>query len=392
MDGKYSVRPPADEQEIDLLIKIIMPVFNITQEHSDQWRQTVDPAEFRLIWNEKDCAGGLARIPMGQFFGGRSIPMVGIAAVGIAPEYRGGGAAATLMAEVLKELHEQGCPISTLYPATQTLYRKTGYEQAGGCFQITVPLDSIGRMDHTCQWRPVTPKDEATVKRLYGKSISDQNGPLDRGEYIWTRVYKPRYKEAEGFIAEDGSEAVGYLYVNRVSRDDYPYDMNVTDVAALNENAGRAAWQFLAQYRSLARNALLRRNPNDHFLAILPEQRYQINLFMHWMLRVVDVKAALEARGYRASQNAELHFKIHDQTITQNTGSYILNVENGTATVTAGGRGDLEMNIRGLAALYSGYRTAWQLHTAGFLHCDDQAAVTASSIFAGPDTWMPDTF
>src|SRR5579884_4207925 len=42
-------------------------------------------------------------IPMGQFFGGKSVPMVGVAGVGTSAQARGTGAAIALMTRILRE-------------------------------------------------------------------------------------------------------------------------------------------------------------------------------------------------------------------------------------------------------------------------------------------------
>lgn len=49
---------------------------------------------------------------MAQWWGGERVPMTGIAAVGIAPEYRGTGAAIALMQHTVKELHAKGYPLA----------------------------------------------------------------------------------------------------------------------------------------------------------------------------------------------------------------------------------------------------------------------------------------
>lgn len=86
---------------------------------------------FRIIRGLEQLVGGLATLDMGQWWGGVRVAMTGIAAVGIAPEYRGSGAAIALMQHTLRELYARGVPISALYPAVQSLYRKVGYEQGG---------------------------------------------------------------------------------------------------------------------------------------------------------------------------------------------------------------------------------------------------------------------
>ncbi|CAD5981580.1 GCN5-related N-acetyltransferase [Planktothrix tepida] len=48
---------------------------------------------------------------MGQWWGGKSIPVAGLASVGIAPEYRGGGVALELLRQTLRELYNQQIPL-----------------------------------------------------------------------------------------------------------------------------------------------------------------------------------------------------------------------------------------------------------------------------------------
>ena len=70
--------------------------------------------------------------------------MAGIGAVGVLPENWGRGAGSRLMQRTLRELREGGFCLSTLYPATLTLYRKAGYECAGGLYRIETRPDRIG--------------------------------------------------------------------------------------------------------------------------------------------------------------------------------------------------------------------------------------------------------
>lgn len=70
--------------------------------------------------------GGLAVYHMSQWFGGKTLPMAGIAAVGVLPEHRGQGVANRLLTQTIQELHSQQISISALYPATQAPYRKVG--------------------------------------------------------------------------------------------------------------------------------------------------------------------------------------------------------------------------------------------------------------------------
>ncbi|MBD0301974.1 MAG: GNAT family N-acetyltransferase, partial [Tolypothrix sp. T3-bin4] len=110
---------------------------------SESYFNRIGVENLRVIHQNEQIAGGLALISMGQWWGGVNVPMMGIAAVGIAPEYRGSGAAIALIQHTVKELYTNGVPISVLYPATQRLYRKAGYEQAGSACVWEIPAQSI---------------------------------------------------------------------------------------------------------------------------------------------------------------------------------------------------------------------------------------------------------
>ena len=55
-----------------------------------------------------EVLAGLGIYRLGQYFGGRSVPMAGIAAVGVPPEHRGRGVAKQLMTLTLQGLRDEG--------------------------------------------------------------------------------------------------------------------------------------------------------------------------------------------------------------------------------------------------------------------------------------------
>uniref|UniRef100_A0ACD5H2L2 GNAT family N-acetyltransferase n=1 Tax=Desertifilum tharense IPPAS B-1220 TaxID=1781255 RepID=A0ACD5H2L2_9CYAN len=88
--------------------------FNLSSpEYWDYYANNIGLENFRIVRQGETLQGGLALIKMGQWFGGQRVPMTGIAAVGIAPEYRGTGAAKTLMSEALRELQAQNTPFQS---------------------------------------------------------------------------------------------------------------------------------------------------------------------------------------------------------------------------------------------------------------------------------------
>jgi predicted acetyltransferase len=77
-----------------------------------------------------------------------------------------------------------------------------------------------------------------------------------------------------------------------------------------------------------------------------------------WMLRVVDVPAAVSARGFPPGLSASVPLEIHDKTRPANSGHWQLAVTGGKGTLipneSAPSPAPLTLGPRGLAALYAG--------------------------------------
>ena len=84
--------------------------------------------------------------------------------------------------------------------------------------------------------------------------------------------------------------------------------------------------------------------------------------------------------------------EVWDDLLPENNGKYVLGVSGGRGQVTKGGRGDLRLNVRGLAPLYTGLFTPYQLQLTGQLEATDNAIAVAALMFAGSEPWMPDFF
>jgi predicted acetyltransferase len=343
---------------------------------------------FRTLRQTGQIVGGLALLHMGQWFGGQCVPMTGIAAVGIAPEYRGAGAALSLMQQMLQELSANEVPLSALYPATQRLYRKVGYEQAGTLCGWEMPTESIQKQERS----PVQamPLSHETLQPLYQQQAKLTNGNLDRNAALWQQVLQPAEKETlYGYLLGPTDRPEGYLIYSQ-QRINGKTILQVKDWVVLSPAAVQGFWAFVADHRSMLKQVRWRGSAIDPLTLGLAEQTATLTFTERWMLRIVNVVKALEKRGYPAGVEAELHLEIHDDLLPENNGKFILSVSQGRGEVTPGGKGELQLDIRGLAPLYTGLFTPAQLQLTG--HLATAALSTATLLFAGTSPWMPDSF
>src|SRR5262249_15602767 len=125
---------------------------------------------------------------------------------------------------------------------------------------------------------------------------------------------------------------------------------------------------------------------------LLPEVEYTSELWSHWMVRVIDVAKALEARGYPRGVDVELHLDVADALLPDNAGRYVLAVEGGRGKVRRGGRGSIRLDVRGLAPLFTAHLPPQLLRVAGLVDAKDAELEKAALVFSGPAPWMPDGF
>lgn len=380
---------------MDSLVEILSWSFGFPPIDAEPWLRRGGIENVRVLRQGNAVLACLMLIPMGQFFGGRSVRMAGVAGVATAAAARGTGAATVLMRAAVEEMNASGYPISTLYPATRTLYRRAGYEPAGGRFEVTVPINKLKAFDRSAVIRPVEPKDEAAIEHAYTAYARDLPGHLDRGDYVWHRIKNPRGEIPRGFVIEgEGRRAGldGYLFLYEKKRLSYHYDLRITDIVARTPRAARRLLTFLADHNTMGETVAWFTGPSSRLVQALPEIGYEILLRDHWMLRIVDAQAALAARDYPAGIEMELHFQVTDDLIAENNGKFVLQVAGGKGRVKRGGRGRLQLDIRGLAALYSGHLAPISLEAAGLIEGPAAELSRAATVFAGPAPWMPDMF
>ncbi|WP_427161223.1 GNAT family N-acetyltransferase [Aliinostoc sp. HNIBRCY26] len=382
----------ARSEDMQQLGHIMEQCFIMSTGDSGVYTNLVGLDNLRVIYRDQQVAGGLVIYRMGQWWGGQCVPMGGVAAVGIAPEYRGDGAAIALIKNALWEMHSQEIPISVLYPATQRLYRKAGYEQAGSYCIWEIPSQSIQIREQPLPIQPVDSKNHDIFQNLNQQQGKLTPGYLDRHPALWQLLLHTEVSETlYSYVIGDKNQPQGYVIFTQERTKDSSI-LRVRDWVVLSHQAALSFWSFIANHRSQIDNIRWKSSITDSLTLLLPEQTAKICHSDRWMLRIVDICRALAVRGYPAGVEAELHLEVQDNLLTANQGKFILSVANGRGEVTKGGKGDFQLDIQSLAPLYSGLFTPYQLQLAGKLDATPTALSTATQIFASPSPWMMDFF
>jgi predicted acetyltransferase len=385
-----TVAAPKDVEEMKAFVPVHRRSYLMSPDDANAWAEWVPFENFRIAKRNGKAIGGMTLVPMGQWFGGRSVPMTGISSVGISPEERATGGGTTFMKVVLEELLAAGVPISSLYPATQTIYRRCGYELAGDYIRYRVNTDEIDVRDRTLEVELTTERD--AIVALYNERARRTAGNLDRTPHMWDRIFDP-YKTdgADAYLVNGASGPEGYVTYTRESSASVRAHMNAT-LVALTPAAARRILTFAVDHKSFIETFNWTGPAAEPFTFFLAEPRRKVQMSWPWMLRIVDVRSALTERGYPSSVEAELDLRVIDDVLPSNGGNFVLRVSGGKADVQTGGKGSMKIDVRGLASLFTGYMSAHELLATGYIEATDAELARATSIFAGPAPWLADFF
>jgi predicted acetyltransferase len=403
----FTLAIPADELELGACLAIVSVALHFERDLAERFAGIVGRENFRVVRDASGAiVGGLALHEMGQHFGGQRVAMSGVGAVGIAPEHRSTGAATAMMRLLARELHERGTPISTLYPATVPLYRRAGYELAGSRCEITIPIRRLTARDTQCDGLRIARIDEdcdrKEIESLYCGIARQTAGSLDRGKFSWRRIREPRGEPATGYkVTNARSEVEGYVYLQQKTPPTPHgtlFNLLIGDVQFTTPPAGRALLSFMRQHQSVCDAAILYGTPDHPLFALITERISTATHQFHWMLRITHVINAMQQRGWNPHVQAEVHLDVQDDVIASNAGRYVLRVQNGKVDVQRGGRGDVIIDVRGLASLYTGHLSPHDCLLLGQLHAADHVREARtdldglSAMFAGPRPWLSDMF
>jgi predicted acetyltransferase len=387
----FEIGAARGEADLHALARIEAWCFGVAEAAARVWLEKSGVEHVRVARRGAEILGGLIEIPMGQWFGGRSVPMLGVAGVAVAPATRGERVALTLMVDALRAARARGFVVSTLYPAAVALYRAAGYEYAGHRHRYKADLKALPTSHGELKLTRLEPDASGVVEALYRALALERTGYLDRGPYVWRRVRENREGEAnEAFGVWNGSSLEGYAYLSQRGPDDQR-ELVVNDFAAATSAAATRLVALFADHRSTMKSIAFAGGAPLPLILAPTEPLFRIDETDTWMTRVVEPAGALVARGYPDVETA-VDLELTDRVLPENSGRYRLEVSRGRAEVTRGGTGAVALDERALAALYTGFFSPAALVRGANLAGDAVSLGRLALLFAGPPPSLCDYF
>ncbi len=298
--------------------------------------------------------------PFRMRMNGRAVAADGVTAVGTYPGFRRRGLVRRLITDLLHRAHDNGQPAAILWASMGAIYQRFGYGRGSTQaryrfdprhfhFEFGERAEGYTRLLNIDAARPI-------VSDLYRRFIEERNLLLHRTDVMWDIVL-PKKKApwcAVHFNAAD--EPVGYITyrtAGELSSFGPSQELTVQDFVWLDMTGYRGLWEFLVGHDLVGRILWWRASEDDPAPELLLEPRLlERTTYDGIWLRVVDVRALLEQRGYDTAGVATIEI-TGDPECPWNEGVWRIESagQESEARSANGQTPDLRTDPRGLASL-----------------------------------------
>jgi predicted acetyltransferase len=389
------LRAPRDEEEMRAVWAMLCRAFGWNVANFDRFASGSPRERVLAVFDDGEPVACSRIREFGQFFGRRRVPMGGFSPVGVAAEHRGRGYGSLVTESQYPLMRERGEVLSGLYPATNALYRKIGFELAGVWSTKRIRTRELQRVPRgrALPTRRASESDHGAIERCYARVARDSPGFLDRNRPWWDRIFNG---DDQQIYVVDGTagEIDGYVrYTLHWPERGGVASVDVAELIAGEPDVAHTLWRLVGSSSSIAPDCTIVGPPEDLLLLSLPEQDLTAGNEWRWMTRIIDAPGAIAARGYAHGSKLAVALRVNDPQCDWNSGRWTLVVEGGEGRLERGGDGTLELGIGAFSSLYTGYASPWQLARVGLLRGDAASALgDLAAAFAGPVPWMPDFY
>ena len=385
---------PATLDDVERIIALRSQAFNSDEHGRDSMRKDPRIEEVRVAELDGKVLGTVRVLSFAHFFGGRPIEAAGISGVAVTAEARGKGVGSTMMRELLRELRST-MPISSLYPATVPLYRNTGYGFGGVRTFWKTRLDALPQ-DGALSTTPFTDDDVDEVNDAYDRFASGTNGLVRRSADWWKRRVLTDGEDRTGFryLVREGGEITGWIvyFLSKGTGDAWRMNVDVRDLIWTTPAAGKTLLSLAALHRSTGEMMNWPGPPTDPLADLIAEDPIENDGTFRWMLRLLDVPAAIEARGYSPLIESSVTIAVRDPLFDENAGPWRIEVGGGQAKVFPAEQADATVDVQALASIWSSMHRARDAVRIGGLQATPEAIEALELIFGGPLPWIADFF
>jgi predicted acetyltransferase len=360
------------------------------------------PERTLCAFDDQVLAAKMVTLPLKLYWNGPIIDCGGVTAVSTLPSHRRRGYVGELLRRSFAAMRDAGQPVSLLWASMAAIYQRFGYGLAfasHSCRFDARRVTFVDEIDCSGGIRILDSSDAvANVDGAYACFAAQRTTALQHDDAWRARLsrelLRPRGDTSNGPLLvatyEEAGAVRGYVVygIERAGpgrpaqRDDR---ITVHELVWLNPAAHRALVRYIAAY-DLVGTVWFRLLAADDPLFYHVEDPRMLGLGLSdgAMLRIIDVRQALEGRGYGA--DGALVFGMQDELCPWNDGVWELTTDGGRGTLQRSTREpELVLLPRVLSMLATGFQPATCLARMGLIAATDTHALDlADQLFKTP--------
>jgi predicted acetyltransferase len=370
----------------------------VTEEERVAFRRTDEPERSLAWFDDGRIVAGTSIYTRQVTVPGAIVPCAAVTAVGVMPTHRRRGLLTAMMRRQLEEIRAAGEPVAALWASEGSIYGRFGYGIAARNAHLTAHRPAARLAAPPPAGDPSRAGRAADhvehMRAVYERIRGERPGMLDRPGRWWeARLHDPEADRKGAQPLQALAVPDGYaLYAVRTDRDEEgpAGEVTIRELVAATPAARALLWDFLLD-QDLTRKITWSLAPADEPLWMLVTDSFAVRLVLEpslWV-RLVDVPAALSARGYAADPDVVLD--LSDAFCPWNAGRYRLA---GGHCEPTDAEPDLALDASTLGAAYLGGTLLAELAQAGRVtELRPGALARASAAFrADVVPWCPEIF
>jgi predicted acetyltransferase len=342
----------ARRTDVDALVDLSLRAYRVSSAEARREFYTDHPRfqlkDVRVGELEGALVASLVLYPLHAYVRGERLGVTGIGSVAVSPEHRRRGVADALLRATLVEMRERGDAWSMLYPFRGEFYRRFGWGLVETPTLLSLPPSALPASDEARHVRRARATDRAHIQTLYDRVVQERGHfTLARRPAWWER--RLWGYEGEWLVYESTPGKVeGYLQL-QVDSGDGPWKLVVTvnEFVAATAEAHRGLTGYLHAQRDQAVEVVLAAAADAAWatqLADAANLRGEMKLGVlrtaghagyGAMLRVLDVKAALEQLPVDPAAAGDVLLEVRDAVLPANAGPWRLKALGGGLEVRA---------------------------------------------------------
>ena len=402
---------PATEDELPLILRAMGNAFGGDPEPREEphVHALMEYDRTRCAFDGAEMIGTLGSYSFDLAVpGGNTLATAGTTLVSVLTTHRRRGVLRAMMASHLRDAHERGEPLAVLWASESSIYGRFGYGAAVKQTDIVVetrhagfraPVDAPGG----CR---LVEKDEAArlLPALYEDLWRSRPGHFARTHAWWEHrlLLDPEWlrggaSASRWVVYEEAGLARGYAcyqIVQRWENSGLPgSELRLLALYAHDAHGRAALWRHALDVDLVVKLRAANQPPDCELPWLLADsRRAQQQVRDSLWVRIIDVKAALEARSYPATGG--LILELHDEFRPETSATWSLDAgPEGAKCEPSTRTPEIRLAISELGSVYLGGHGLGALSRAGLVEGSAEAIGRANELFGwDPSPWCPEIF